>query len=40
VFASIVSRMQQGLSPEQAVAKERVARGSKAPWLAKVVVFQ
>lgn len=40
VFASIVSRMQQGKSPEQAVAEERMDRGKKAPWLASVVVFQ
>jgi CHAT domain-containing protein len=40
VFSSIVSRMQQGASPEQAVAEERAARGKKVPWLANVVVFQ
>jgi cellulose synthase operon protein C len=40
VFASIVSRMQAGRTPEQAVAEEREARGSTLPWLANVVVFQ
>lgn len=40
VFASIVGRMQQGKSPEQAVAEEREARGKSVPWLAGVVVFQ
>lgn len=40
VFASIVSRMQAGSTPEQAVAEEREARGSTLPWLANVVVFQ
>jgi hypothetical protein len=40
VFESIVKRMQSGSSPEQAVAREREARGGKSPWLASVVVFQ
>ena len=40
VFESIVSRMQAGRTPEQAVAEEREASGARAPWLANVVVFQ